>query len=211
MKNFILTAAAILIFFFLFIPLVKAEYTLETDFPTIGGQQPSTDLVQFIRYLYLFALSAVGVAAFGALVFGGFKYLLAAGSVGSTKEATEWIWGAIYGLILALAAVLILRTINPDLINLKGPKPPTIQPSAVQTQTQSILQEGDSCTPSTPPFCDYGLECKNNKCVLTQSGQTQQTGNWLLRSDCMRAPGTCYGDSFCAVPKPSSGDYCCCK
>lgn len=144
MKNFILTAAAILIFFFLFIPLVKAEYTLETDFPTIGGQQPSTDLVQFIRYLYLFALSAVGVAAFGALVFGGFKYLLAAGSVGSTKEATEWIWGAIYGLILALAAVLILRTINPDLINLKGPSLPTIQapaPSATSAANWSLRSD----------------------------------------------------------------------
>lgn len=175
MKKNILIIIAAFALFFLFIPLVKADYTLEVDYPTVGGQQPSADLVQYIRYLYLFALSAVGVAAFGALVYGGFQYLLSAGSVGSAEEAKKWMWGAIYGLVLALAAVLILRTINPDLINLKGPSLPTIQPPAAQPQTSAA--------------------------------------DWSLRSDCTYMPaGTaCYDDSFCAAPKPSNGDYCCCK
>jgi len=141
MKKIILASAIILALIFIFIPLVKADYTLEVDYPTIAGQNPSTDLVQYIRYIYLFALSAVGLAAFGALVYGGFKYLLAAGSVGSTKEATEWIWNAIYGLILALAAVLILRTINPDLINLNLSPLPTIQPPAAQQQNPTFAYQ----------------------------------------------------------------------
>lgn len=136
MKKIILSAAIIFIFVFLSIPLVKADYTLEVDYPTIAGQTPTTNLIQFIRYIYLFALSIVGIAAFGALVYGGFQYLLSAGSVGSAEEAKKWMWGAIYGLVLALAAVLILRTINPDLINLKGPTLPPIQPPAATPSYQ---------------------------------------------------------------------------
>jgi hypothetical protein len=137
MKKNILIAITIFALLFLFIPLVKAgDYVLEIDYPTIGGQNPSTNLVQYIRYIYLFALSVVGMAAFGALVYGGFQYLLSAGSMSSAEEAKKWIWGAIYGLVLALAAVLILRTINPDLINFEGPKPTPIQ--APQTATPAV-------------------------------------------------------------------------
>jgi hypothetical protein len=93
----------------------QAEYTLEVDYPTIGGVTPTNELTGYIRYIYLFGLSLVGIAALGALVYGGFTYMLS-GTVTSKDEAKKYIWGAISGLVLALAAYLILNTINPDLV-----------------------------------------------------------------------------------------------
>lgn len=120
-----------LIFFllFTFVSVAKADYTLEIDYPTIGGQQPGNTLTSYIRYIYLFALSIVGIAAFATLVYGGFRYMLSAGNVGSADEAKRIIKGAIFGLILALSAYLILYTINPDLIRLGEPDLPEIDTS----------------------------------------------------------------------------------
>jgi len=45
--------------------------------------------------------------------------------VSSKEEGKKWIYGAITGLILALASYLILYTINPDLTGLSTPNLPT--------------------------------------------------------------------------------------
>ena len=99
----------------------QAQSEFEIDYPTLpGGATPSGGLVGYLRYLYLFGLSAVGIAGFGALVYGGFKYMLS-DAVTSKQEAKSWIWGAITGIILALSAYLILNTINPDLVKFREP------------------------------------------------------------------------------------------
>ena len=95
---------------------IQAEYTMQVDYPTIQGESPTSELTGYIRYIYLFGLGLVGIAALGALVYGGFNYMLS-GTITSKEEAKKWIWGAIAGLALALAAYLILNTINPDLVN----------------------------------------------------------------------------------------------
>ena len=94
----------------------QAAYEIEVSLP--GGAAAGTEvtLIEYIRYIYLFGLGLVGIAALGGLVYGGFVYMLS-GTVTSKDEAKKWIWGAISGLILALAAYLILNTINPDLVN----------------------------------------------------------------------------------------------
>jgi hypothetical protein len=96
----------------------QAAYQLEVSYPTVsigGDTSPSGGLISYLRYIYLLSLAAVGIAALGALVYGGFMYMLS-GTITSKDEAKKWIWGAISGLILALAAYLILNTINPDLV-----------------------------------------------------------------------------------------------
>lgn len=98
----------------------QAGYKLEVGIPGQANPGTETGLAQYIRYLYLFGLGAVGAAALGALVTGGFMYMLA-DSVTSRKEANTWIWSAIGGIIIALAAYLILNTINPDLLTGQTP------------------------------------------------------------------------------------------
>lgn len=84
--------------------------------PDIPGVNQPTDFVSYVKYLYLLMLYVVGLTAFGVLVYAGFVYIMA-DTVFSKEEAKKWFTGAIAGLILALAAWLILNTINPDLVN----------------------------------------------------------------------------------------------
>ncbi len=86
------------------------------NLPDIPGADKPTNFVGWVKYIYLLMLYFVGLTAFGVLVYAGFLYMLA-DTVTSKEDAKKWVFGAISGLILALAAYLILNTINPDLVN----------------------------------------------------------------------------------------------
>ena len=83
-------------------------------------QNKEAPISGFVSSFYTFALGAVGVAALGALIYGGILWTVS-GAVSTQQEAKEWISGAIWGLVLLLAAYLILNTINPALVNLTEP------------------------------------------------------------------------------------------
>ncbi|MAF20591.1 MAG: hypothetical protein CMI55_02830 [Parcubacteria group bacterium] len=105
----------------------SARYKIETTIPTPGfnllPKDASPDLATYIRGIYLFGIGLVGVAALVYLTIGGLIYMTS-DTIGSKEKAKEYIWGAISGLILALAAYLILYTINPNLVKLKKPELP---------------------------------------------------------------------------------------
>ncbi len=86
---------------------------LELTYPwsdiTGEGANSFSDL---ISRFYNIALAAVGVAALGAIVYGGILYTVSAGNSSKQTEARSWIGGAIAGLALLLGASLILRTIG---------------------------------------------------------------------------------------------------
>ena len=93
------------------------------------------------------------MAALISLVIGGFMYMLS-DTVTTTDKAKEYISGAIYGLILALAAYLILNTINPDLVNwsiiLPESSTPQTQTQTPQTQTQTPQTQTPQTQTQTP-------------------------------------------------------------
>lgn len=90
--------------------------------PTAGGTCPeATTPASFINRFYTFAMMIAGLLAFGAITYGGLKYVLAAGNLGSVSEAREVITNAIIGLVLLFGAGIILYTINPQLLNLQNP------------------------------------------------------------------------------------------
>ncbi|MBL7053205.1 MAG: hypothetical protein ISS02_00885 [Candidatus Portnoybacteria bacterium] len=149
-KSFIII---LLIFCSLFaIHFALAGYKLEVGLPSVS-EGTKVGLVQYINYLYLFGLSLVGMAALISLVIGGFMYMLS-DTVTTTDKAKEYISGAIYGLILALAAYLILNTINPDLVNwsiiLPESSTPQTQTQTPQTQTQTPQTQTPQTQTQTP-------------------------------------------------------------
>jgi hypothetical protein len=75
----------------------------------------------WIAGFYKFALIFAGILAFGAIVFGGFKYATSAGNASAQSEGRAWIWSALIGLLLLAAAYLILYTVNPNLTKLQNP------------------------------------------------------------------------------------------
>jgi hypothetical protein len=82
----------------------------------------------WVKSFYTFALIVSGILAFGAIVFGGYKYATSAGNASKQSEGREWIWSALIGLLLLAGAYLILKTINPNLVNLQNPTLSTQHP-----------------------------------------------------------------------------------
>jgi hypothetical protein len=75
-----------------------------------------------------------GVLAFGAIVYGGVLYAISMGNPSRQSEGKEWIQSALIGLLLLAGATLILKTINPDLVNLNLPTLQTVNIQTTQSQ-----------------------------------------------------------------------------
>ena len=71
---------------------------------------------QYLDNLYEYLLGLVGIAALGAMVYGGVLYITAAANPSKLGEAKRWINNAIFGLLLAAFSYVLLYTINPDLV-----------------------------------------------------------------------------------------------
>jgi len=88
--------------------------------PDIISGQPGTQERSLGNYLSLIFKTLIGLAGGISvlnIVIGGFEYILSE-VPGVKTSGKERIRNSLVGLILALAAWLILYTINPDLVNL---------------------------------------------------------------------------------------------
>ena len=106
------------------------------NYPEMGGIKLSEEptLPEIIKYIYLFSLGIVGFAALISMLIGAIRYITSAGNASKAEDAKDQMTQAILGIIILLAAVLILRTINPDLVNI-GFVLPTIGGGTSTTQT----------------------------------------------------------------------------
>lgn len=100
----------------------EVTYTLSSPIPGGGtGQQQisgADSLVQYIKFLFPFMLSIAAISALVMFITGGVQYALGGASPEQMKGARERISNAIWGLLLAVFSVLILQTINPELVKL---------------------------------------------------------------------------------------------
>ena len=74
------------------------------------------DLSSYARNIFYLLLGITGVLAVVKIVIGGIEYM-SSDIVGDKTEGKDIINQALYGLIIALAAWLILNSINPQLLN----------------------------------------------------------------------------------------------
>ena len=94
--------------------------------------------------LFNFMMGFVGIAAFFMITWGGIQYSASAGNPSMLQAAKDKIWGAIFGLILAGFSVVILQTINPDLVKFR------LSTSGQNTTTDCLYPQG--CTPTGGPL-----------------------------------------------------------
>jgi len=94
--------------------------------PIPGLGRTVTDPVQYIIGVYNFALSVGGLLAMFLIVYGGIQWAVSTGNPSKISDARDRIINALWGLGLLLGAFIILRTINPDLVNLNLPQLPAI-------------------------------------------------------------------------------------
>lgn len=111
-----------LLLLFLGVNFVSAQAKeLEIKYPGLPGgvKVPSTTETAFpvyIKYIFNLVIMIAGVVAFGALVFGGIRYLTSGGSPSIQKDASGQIAAGFFSLIVLLSSYLILRTIDPQLV-----------------------------------------------------------------------------------------------
>lgn len=113
MKKYLFSTLALML-----MPFYPALAQIKTGLPGITATSNPAD---FIKSIYGFALLIGGVLALGAIVYGGIRYMTAAGNPSSQSEGKEWIKGSIFGLLLLFGAYAVLNFINPDITTLSLP------------------------------------------------------------------------------------------
>ena len=126
---------------------------------------PSADPLAIINNFYQFALLISGLLAFGAIVYGGIKYILAAGNPSGQTEGREWIKSALLGLLLLVGAYLVLHTINPNLTKLSLPALEKIKPA----EATAGAGAGEKCGPLQ---CTVAQKCERTVVVVGHGAST---------------------------------------
>lgn len=111
------------------------QYQLLEKIPGFASTDGS-DLPKYVKAIYNIALIVVVLSAVLMLSIGGFLYLTSAGNTSAMGTAKGVIFDALIGLVIALAAWLILNVINPDLVSvtLNGLSPVSV-PAGTVTPT----------------------------------------------------------------------------
>lgn len=112
----------------LILPVFAQSYTLLEPLPgrgkwigESGGDVVLTGnitLSQYLQWLFNFALIATGFLAVLMIVIGGVEFMIGGANESMRKEGKNRISNALWGLLLALGAWLIIYTINPELVKL---------------------------------------------------------------------------------------------
>ncbi len=83
--------------------------------PGITGQEKVGNLAQYLTDLFPKAIGFIGLLGILIIIWEGVKYA-ASGVPGVKGGSKERITQALWGLLLALAAYILLRQINPELV-----------------------------------------------------------------------------------------------
>ncbi|HSE34964.1 MAG TPA: pilin, partial [Candidatus Paceibacterota bacterium] len=76
----------------------------------------SMTLGDYLEKMFFLLIGVSGVLAVVMLVICGIKLMMSEGA-GGREAAKKCIWDAIFGLLIAIGAWLLLNTINPQLVS----------------------------------------------------------------------------------------------
>ncbi len=103
----------------------------------------------YINAFYSYGLGAAAIIAVVMIMIGGVQWMIGS-SVGSVDAARKRITNAAVGLILLMAAYLILNTVNPYLVQFKTIELPMIKPSLfVNGSCEDYVEEKYMVVPDT--------------------------------------------------------------
>ncbi len=172
------------------------SYYLSAPLPGLTGDKPKvTNLADYISYLFPFLLSIAAILAFVMFVIGGIEYMIRSGAE-NTQEAKNRIRDALLGLLLAVGSVLILQTINPNLVTLKldiekietrayvpGENPPGPPPEDMPPGGPTPPPTPD-CGGTTFGSCSDGSACVVCKGLECPDSQTKYICKTISMSTC---------------------------
>lgn len=100
--------------FFFVLPFVGLAQDKPLIVPIGGETSSNINPATYVSAIYRWGVGLAALLALAELVYGAVEYTASAGNVGSREGAVTRIRGAILGLVLLLAASVILRTIDSD-------------------------------------------------------------------------------------------------
>lgn len=179
------------------------EFTPEVPIPGLfqGSQTIDNNLAaRYIRAIYVYFIWIVGILATIMVIFGGIKWIGAAGNPGQINDARETVNNAIIGIIIALTSVVLLNIINPDFVNFSLPGL-----TSQTTQYVSGVAVTKICAPTLKVSCGS----------LLKTGTTVDINNKIVGEFCMGticdfggAAGFNQKNHVCSIDKnPSTGYY----
>lgn len=159
-----------LIAFILFVVAISfafpafAQYTPLVRIPGLPSSG-SISLSMYLVGLYNFLVSIVGIIAVMMMIVGGLRYITAGGSSTAIGDAKDIISSAVYGLIIAIFAWVIVAAINPDVLYIKKPGLSTVSSISAYSCVGSFVASTTCVCPdgTTLPAFATETEC-NNAC-----------------------------------------------
>lgn len=169
----------------------------------------SSLMARYIRAVYIFFVWIVGLLAVVMIIYGGIRWVAAAGNAGHIKEARDIVTNAIAGVVLALLSVVILRTINPDLTEIKTLSPGSVKGKDIRYA--EVKNPDGTCKLSSLIPC--GLSCTDTrgtvygKCIYCISAQVEDKSNSC--GDFSGDPAQVSSEANCVYAKcPKSNQVC---
>lgn len=105
-----------------------------------AGPVDGTTFAKYIRAIFIIFIWSVGVLATVMVVYGGVRWVAAAGDASRINQAKDVVYNAIIGLVIALTSVVMLNLIDPRLVNFQGLS------SEIVTDVKGIPYETDLVT-----------------------------------------------------------------
>lgn len=164
----------LIIFFCLVVLAMASQKSLaarptELIYPDIPGLtiRPTTVktlLPEYIVYLYSFLIFISGFVCFGALLYGGVRYLTSVGNASAQQDAQSQILAAFLGMGIVLFSFLLGQTIDPKLV---------IPHAGIQVVQGVTVFEGLNCATKAATGEDLkSIETSRNIGDLEFSGQS---------------------------------------
>jgi len=114
-----------------------------------GQNNPaSNDLYNCINRMYRFAIVAASALAVFFIVIAGYVYMSADGDGEAVSKAKGMLASSLASLVILFAGYILLRALNPDLIQFQNVQPPSIKVGA--TTYTTTYPGGVNTTPGTP-------------------------------------------------------------
>ena len=187
--------------FFLFsfqISHAQYQYNLLEKIPGFEGK--TNDFPSYILAIYKFGIWTVGIAALLMITIGGFMYLTSAGNTSKSGGAKEIIKDALIGLVIALAAYLVLYVINPDLVKINIKFSP-IGSGGGGTIPGGTGPQGGNTSPTVGcgKTVDAAVAKRNSGCTYSQALRNGCNGNPAY-TDCSNLVESSYQQAGCSSP-----------
>ncbi len=196
-KIYLLILGSLFLLFFLFTNKVTlAKDTIFNPQVTIPNSvfEEGTDVIigssttsigEYVKSIYDYLLAIAGLLAAIVIMISGVMWLTAGGNSEKISQSKSWMMGSFTGLVLMLTSYVILKTINPHLVDFRITGIERIEPKiyCCHKLRGKILQKEMSFEDETKNkyYCPARSEIcsENQKCIKTSDiDSTTNTNIW---------------------------------